>query len=159
MTFKDFDRQFKEQSFKASINQKIMLAIAVSKKLFTDYKEFSIDNNFGNSDLLIDAINLAENYKQADSQVSKNILPLIEAQCPHSDDFGSASYAINASGSIYETLEFLIDNDSTHIYNIGTYLINTIDSKIQDFEDLTEEEIDNHPLMIEVRTYLLDSTK
>ena len=50
---------------------------------------------------------------------------------------------MNASAAVYETLEFLIDRNSKHILNIGTYTTDTIDFKIQGDDDLIEQETDN----------------
>jgi hypothetical protein len=45
------------------------------------------------------------------------------------DDFGSSvlgSYALNASASVCESLEFLLDNNKDHIVNVATYYTDTI---------------------------------
>ena len=80
---------------------------------------------------------------------------------PDMDDFGSelASYALNASASVYETLEFLVDNNAAHIVNITTYYTDTIDFIVRQEAELTIEEIDKHPLMIKARNFLLEETK
>ena len=77
------------------------------------------------------------------------------------DDFGSeiGSYALNSSAAVYETLEFITDKDKTHIYNIATYYTDTIDFKIQEERTLTEEAIENHPLMIEAWNFVIEQTK
>ena len=78
------------------------------------------------------------------------------------DDFGGeeiASYALNSCVAIFNSLEFLRDKLPTHIYDVGICLTDTIDFKIQENQDLTEEEIDKNPLMIEARQYLLDKSK
>jgi hypothetical protein len=77
------------------------------------------------------------------------------------DDFGSelGSYALNASASVYETLQFITDKDCTHIYSIATYYTDTIDFKIQEEKELTQFEIENHPRMIEEWNFVLEQTK
>ena len=147
------------QSVNTSPDKQILLAIAVCKQLFFDYQKFTKENNWGNPDLLLDAINLAENFQASDEQKIKDLLPQIHDNCPDSEDFGNASYAINASSAIYETLQFLIDHNSEHIYNIGNCLTDSLDFKIQEDDELTDEQIDNHPLMIEARNYLIESTR
>jgi hypothetical protein len=44
-----------------------------------------------------------------------------------------------------------------HIIAIGTYLTDTVDFKIQEREHLTEEQIDEHPMMVEARDFMLKS--
>jgi hypothetical protein len=80
---------------------------------------------------------------------------------PDTEDFGSelGSYALNASASVYEALEYLLDNDNKHIFAISTYYTDTIDFKIQEECELKEAEIDNHPLMVGARQFLLSATK
>ena len=79
--------------------------------------------------------------KPADVSQIKTLLPKIDLITPHMDDFGSSelgSYALNTCTSVYETLQFITDQDKTHIYNIATYYTDTIDFKIQEERTLTE---------------------
>ncbi|KIO75086.1 hypothetical protein TH53_22870 [Pedobacter lusitanus] len=63
-------------------------------------------------------------------------------------DFDS-SYALNASAVVYELLEYLLDKDISHIYNISTYVTDTIDFKLGEADpSLTNEELENHPDII-----------
>lgn len=86
----------------------------------------------------------------------KEILPKVDNITPNTEDFGNASYALNACSAVYETLEFLINKDQKHILNIGSYLTDTIDFKIQEDDELSEVQIDNHPMMIEARKFLIE---
>ena len=95
--------------------------------------------------------------KQIDVSSLKEILPKIDKIIPDTEDFENSSYALNAGTTVYETLEFLIDKDQKHILNIGTYLTDTIDFKIQEDGDLTGQQIDNHPMMLEARKFLISS--
>src|SRR5262249_16724706 len=91
----------------------------------------------------------------------EEMLLTVEAITPDTEDFGNniGSYALNAATSIYETLQFILDKDLLHIYNIGTYLTDTVDFKICEQEDLTDEQIDKEQMMIEVRSFLLEQVK
>ncbi|RYE38216.1 MAG: DUF416 family protein, partial [Sphingobacteriales bacterium] len=77
---------------------------------------------------------------------------------PDTEDFGDycGSYALNAASAVCETLELILEGNLEHVYNIGTYSTDTIDFKIHESEDLTDEQIDRHPAMIEVRSFLLN---
>jgi uncharacterized protein YjaG (DUF416 family) len=161
MNFQEFTSMFKKQVDRISFERKLDLALSICKRLFFDYQKFYEENDWGNPDVLLDAINIIEKSKAGsyDQKHLKSILQRIDEVTPDSEDFGEANYAINASGAVYETLEFLLDRDESHIYNIGTYLIDTVDSRVQDDEDLSEDEIDQHPLMVDAKNYLLQETK
>jgi len=161
MRYEDFTTNFKSQSNNLPRERQLSLAIAICKKLFFDYQNFSEQNNWGDPDLLLDAIKLAEQSlsQKVDSKEIMTLLPKINEATPDTEDFDNASYALNACGSVYETLEFIVDDNPEHIYNIGTYLIDTIDFKLQEDDDLSQDEIDMHPLMLETREYLIRSTR
>jgi uncharacterized protein YjaG (DUF416 family) len=157
MNYKGFNKKFQSRINRLEYKKQYELAIAICKKLFPDYKDFHIENNWGDPDILIDAIKSCELYFQSKTGIIslKEMLPKIDSIVPDTEDFGNASCALNAGAAVYETLEFLIDRDHKHILNVGTYLINTIDSKLQEEDDLTEQQIDSHPLMVEARDFLL----
>ena len=159
MNYKDFNKEFQSHINNLEYRKQYELAIAICKKLFPDYKDFYIENHWGNPDILIDAIELCELYLQNKTDITdlKEMLPKIDSIIPDTGDFGNASYALNAGGAVYETLEFIIDRDQKHILNIGTYLTDTIDFKIQEYSELSEQQIDSHPMMVDARDFLMSS--
>jgi len=161
MNFQEFTKVFTKQVDRLAYERHLDFAVGICKKLFFDYQSFSERYDFGSPDVLFDAINKVEQRQllRIDPKELKTLLQRIYEITPDSEDFGNANYAINAAATVYETVEFLLDRDINHIYNIGTYLIDTIDSKVQSDEDLSAEEIDQHPLMIEAKSYLLQETK
>ncbi|HYH16724.1 MAG TPA: DUF416 family protein, partial [Flavisolibacter sp.] len=100
----------------------------------------------------MDAIQFCEKAKQGVIDVNKvkTMLAKVEAITPDTEDFGDylGSYALNAAASVYNTLQFILDKDQLHIYNIGTYLTDTVDFKVHEKEELTDAQIDEHPMMI-----------
>jgi uncharacterized protein YjaG (DUF416 family) len=163
MTYQDFTRTIQNKISVLPQKRQLQLAIKVCKELFFGYQKFSEFYGWGNPDLLLDGINLSEKAlsNKPDNSKIKEIISEIAAVIPDMDDFGSelGSYALNASASVCETLEFLIDHDAAHIVNITTYYTDTIDIKVQEETELTMEEIDKHPLMIKARQFLLEETK
>ena len=159
MNYKDFTAEIKRRIPKLSYSRQLELSIIICKKLLPEYQIFSQAYEWGEPKLLSDAIKKCEQALTVKPNIPelKTMLPKIDKIVPHMDDFGDymGSYALNASASVYETLQFIIDKDATHIFNISTYYTDTIDFKIQEDEDLTEDEIDNHPLMVEARNFLL----
>lgn len=161
MNFLEFTDKFKKQVDSLSYERQFDLALRVCKKLFFDYQHFFDINEWGNPDILLDALNLLEHGKleKPDTETLKAMLEKIEAATPDSEDFGEANFAINASGAVYETIQFVIDKRSEHIYNIGSYLIDTVDAKVQGDDDLSEAEINQHALMVDAMAYLLRGTQ
>lgn len=161
MTYNEFIGQFRQHIQKLTYENQFGLAISVCKRLFPDYKDFFLQNNWGDPNGLLDAISYCETFFKngGNSDLLKEYAKKVFDNCPHSDDFENASYAINASGAVHGTLEFLLYKNPNYIYEIGTYFTDTIDFKIQDDnEDITEKGIDAHLLMMEARTYLLSGT-
>lgn len=161
ITYKEFIHQFKLQTESLTYQKQFELAVSVCKKLFFDYQKFSEDNNWGDPDLLLDTIRFVEQSKdlKINAVLLKKKIDQIEAITPDTEDFGDASYALNCCVAVCETLEFLTDNKAEHIFSIGTCLTDTIDFKIQEDNELTENEIDNNSDMIEARKFLLEMSR
>jgi uncharacterized protein YjaG (DUF416 family) len=164
MNYTDYITLLKIQTNSQPRLQQLKFAVTICKKLYFGYKNFVEVYQWGDADLLMDAINICERSitNSSDLDQIKELIPKIDLITPHMDDFGGneiGSYALNASASVYETLEFIIDHDKTHIFNIATYYTDTIDFKIQEERELTELEIENHPLMIEAWNFIIDQTK
>lgn len=161
MTYQEFIQHFKLQTESLSYPKQIDLAISICKRLFFDYQKFSAVNNWGNPNLVLETIRFIEVSK--DLKVGKGILKekinQIMAITPDTDDYANASYALNSCVAVCETLNFLTDHKAEHIYAIGTCLTDTIDFKIQENDDLMENEIDKHPEMIAARNLLLEMSR
>jgi uncharacterized protein YjaG (DUF416 family) len=164
MKYKEFIGRFKKQVFSIDYDQQLTLAIDVCKKLYFDYVDFSEKYQWGDKDVLLDAITLVEQSKTNNPKQSLfyKTLNQLDTITPDMDDFGSdelASYALNACVAVYNSIQFIVDKQPKHIYDIGICLTDTIDFKVQEQKMLTEHEIDNNPLMIEARKYLIDKSK
>lgn len=157
MKYTAFASEFKNHIKTLNVEQQFSLAMDVCKKLFPDYKDFFYNNNWGNPDILLDAISFCQ--ASFNNLINKNalseFLQKLDKNTPHSDDFADAVYAINAAGAIDGSLRFLLNRDAHFIFEIGNYLINSIDSKLYEDEEIEEEQIDEHPLMIETYQFLL----
>ena len=158
MKYEAFNKLFETKVDSLSSEKQFDLAISICKKLFPDYQQFYLENNWGDPDLLLDSVKMCELSKIQEVSVHsvKEMLPKVDKIIPDTEDFEDGSYALNASAAVYEALEFLVDKDKQHVLNIGTYLTDTIDSKIQEEDEFTQQQIDDHPMMIEARKYLLE---
>lgn len=163
MNYQEYISLLKIQTSSRPFQRQLEFAVMICKKLYFDYKDFVEVEQWGDADLLMDAINICSRViaQSPDIAQIKELIPKIDLITPHMDDFGNnmGSYALNASAAVYETLEFIIDQDNTHIFNIGNYYTDTIDFKIQEEKDLSQQEIENHPLMIEAWNFIVNETK
>lgn len=163
MNYKDYTTTLKSQTAKGTYEHQLKFALLICEKLYFDYCKFTEMENWGSPDLLMDAIKVCQNaiHSPVDTNEIKALLPQIDQITPNTNDFGNwlVSYALNASASVYETLEFIVDRDKAHIYNIGTLYTDTIDFKIQEKIDLTDQEIEKHPRMIEAWNFIIEQTK
>lgn len=163
MNYKGYIKTLENQISFQSFENQLKFAVLISQKLYFDYQRFYEVYKWGDSGLLIDAIMVCQ--KAVDNQLDINhikaLIPKIDLIIPDMDEFGSvlSSYALNASAAVYETLQFIIDRDGSHIFNIATYYTDTIDFKIQEEKDLTEEEIEKNLVMIEAWNFVLEETK
>lgn len=164
MNYQDFTKTIKNQISLLPQERLLDLALKICKELFFEYQSFSEKYKWGNPDFLLDGINLCDKNLKGETEFPniRELMSRIDSVTPDMDDYNSdelASYALNAAASVYEMLEFLMDNDKIHIINIATYYTDTFDFKVQENNDLTEQEIDNHPVMIKARQFLIDETK
>ena len=164
MNYLEYTKLIEKQISLLTQKRQLQLALKICKELFFEYHTFSKRYHFGDPDLLLDGITLCEKSLTGSvvSSEIKELIPRIDSMIPDMDDYDSselASYALNASASVCETLEFILDNDYVHIENVATYYTDTIDFKVQEGKALTSEEIDRHPLMIQAREFLLRETK
>lgn len=164
MTYQEFITKFSKQVFSIDYHKQLTLAIDICKRLYFDYVDFSEKYQWGDKDVLLDAITIVEQSRTNDineSLIAKTLSQL-GAITPDMDDFRSdklGSYALNACVAIYNLVQFITDKQPKHIYDIGICLTDTIDFKVQEQQNLTEQEIDNNPLMVEARKYLIDKSK
>ena len=86
------------------------------------------------------------------------MLSKVEAFLPDMDDYNSdtiASYGLNACAAVCDSLQFLTDQDKNHIYSISTYYTDTIYIRLQENNDMTSEEVENHPVTAQSRNFIL----
>lgn len=164
MKYEEFITKFNKQVFSINNNKQLGLAIEVCKKLWFDYVAFSDKYQWGDKDVLLDAIKILELAKlqEIDKTLLDQTIENIDFVTPDMHVYGSeelAWYALNCCNAVYSSFEFLLDKSPKHIYDIGICLTNAIEVKIHKTQDLTEDEIDKNPLIIEARNFLVDKSK
>jgi uncharacterized protein YjaG (DUF416 family) len=164
MKYKTFIKQFNNQVFLMDYHRQLNLAIEVCKTLYFEYVVFTEKYQWGDKNVLLEAIKMLEQSKvwEINQSTILQSLHLVDTVTPDMDDFGSdevASYALNACVAVLNALQFLSDKLPQHIFDIGICLTDTIDFKIQENRILSEQEIDDHPLMIKTREYLIEKSR
>lgn len=132
----------------------IIFSIDICKRLINDYVDFYNKYKWGNPDILKEAIKYCEEteFVQVDREKIKSLIHKIEEITPDTEDFENieVSYALNSTCAVLDLLEFIMKQDKIYVSNISSYIIDTIDFKIQKTESsLTNEELENHPKIIE----------
>lgn len=140
-------------------------ALNICRRLFPEYTDFSVRNNWGDPEVIEEAISFCtqnKTFQNVEFEKVKKLHKAVELVIPDMDDFGDfdSSYALNASCAVLELLEFFLDGDKTHILNISTYMTDTVDFKISEAEpDLTNEQLDHHEKIVGELIYQLDLIK
>lgn len=162
MTGSEFTILFKSKIDKSRSDVLVDFGLDICERLLPDYVSFSENRSWGNVGVLKDSINFCrkskENTQNNPNPAIQNYLDKLNPNIPDLDEFGDfdGSYALNASAAVYELLEYLLDKDTSHIYNISTYMTDTIDFKLGEADpNLTNEELESHPDIINERKYQL----
>ena len=164
MTNSEFITLLKSKIDSASQDMLIDFGLDICERLQKEYTSFSENHNWGDPDLLKECIEFCRvgKGKMVNYLDIKSYLDKLDPNIPDMDDFGDfdSSYALNASCSIYDLLEYLSDKDKSHIFNISNYMTDTIDFKLGEANsNLTNEELENHPDLIREWKYQLNLLK
>ncbi|MEQ8419634.1 MAG: DUF416 family protein [Arenibacter algicola] len=121
--------EYREQLIKnldvLSLERKLDFAIEICEKLLPDYKAFYNEYKWGDLDSLADGLVLCKqnaNGLDTDAKSIERLISEIEKITPDTEDFGevSGSLALNSAGAISETLNFILDNKTERITDIGS---------------------------------------
>lgn len=161
MTYEQFDNKIKRLIAELSYPNQINFSLSICKKLYFYYEVFSKANNWGDPDALLDAMNYLNNNDPNTYNLEEinDLLKAIEIVTPDTEDFDECSYSLNASCAVIELLNFVRDKKSDRVYSVSTMLMDTVDFKIREISDFAPDQVDQHPLMIETRNWLLNLTQ
>jgi len=163
MDYKEFTNIFKKQVFALTYQKQLEFALTICQRLYFDYQNFYDHYKWGNPELLMDAIRMSEESKNAPLHKTKieAMINSVEAITPDTDEYGDevGSCALNACVSVLHSLGFLLTKDPLDIFYIGIAFYDTCDFKLQGKEVLSEEQRDNHALIQEAKRYLIQQTE
>ncbi|KLT63762.1 DUF416 family protein [Pedobacter sp. BMA] len=164
MDLNEFSSQLAIQLASLSPIQRIAFGLDICKRLYPDYLEFFQEYQWGNPEILkrsIDYTGYAMN-DEVDEQLVNGLMDELDLVIPDTEEFGDflTSYAINAACAVWELLEYLLDQDQTHLMHISNMIIDTIDFKLQEKDNtLTADELSRHPMIIAEWTLQLEQAK
>jgi uncharacterized protein YjaG (DUF416 family) len=164
MNYSTFVSSFKMQVAGLSVDRSLDFAQRIGHELLSGYRTFFQIHQWGDPAVLAASLALAErpNGDSVDQTELTEMLVKLEAVTPHMDDFGDflGSYALNACAVIYYLLQFLMDCKPEHIYNVGIAYTDTVYFKLaEQNEDLTDEELAQHPEMRQAWSRVLEETQ
>jgi uncharacterized protein YjaG (DUF416 family) len=136
----------------------LRFGLEISKRLYSDYAAFSLKHSWGDTDLLLDAINACESLESIpDLEVILDLRRRIDVIIPDTEEFGdhNGSYAFNASAAVACLLQYVLDKDATNIRDAATLYYDNIDFKLQESGVSNEVALANHPRKQGTRRFLL----
>lgn len=140
--------------------KQLAFAYLTCERLYPNYVYFSKKYEFGNPGILRIAIDFLYSKlfdKMTDKVKINSIIKKVDKNMPEPAHYDTilASSALDASAAIIESLNFLVDKQTSRLDDISTMATDTADMYIQDVENLDyntdkhfQQKIDTHPLMI-----------
>lgn len=133
-------------------------AYLTCERLYPNYLFFSENYDFGNQNILREAIdflylNLFET--NLDKTKINSLVKKVEENTPDTSDFSTiyVSSALDACTCILDSLHFLLDKDFLKLTYISSCATDTVDMYIQEIENIElsdkdfRHKVDSHPLM------------
>ena len=161
--------EYREQLIKnidvLSLERRLDFAIEICERLLPDYKAFYNEYKWGNLDSLTDGLVLCkQNANGLDTDVKsiERLISLIEEITPDTEDFGevSGSLALNSASAIIETLNFILDNKTERITDIGSFSYDSAFFKAGELNPkLSDAEVENEIELQNEVAWQLEKTK
>lgn len=155
----DFLNDIRNSVIKLSKKKKILFCVLTCEKLLSNYMSFEEENDWGDHQVLQEAIDMIYQYLINDKLFSNEeiseLLERVDAITPHTEDFPGilTSFALDACTSVESTLQFILDDKAEHVMEVVSYAYDTVDMFIQEKENMDsndreiEERISNDVFM------------
>ena len=144
---------------KLDYNKQLTFAYLTCERLYPNYVFFSENFDFGDKQILIEAIDLIFKSLLVDFVDVKQIelfLKAVDINTPYPHEFETifASSALDSCSSILETLNFMLDKNVSRLTDIATFATDTVDMFVgyrdgldYNTDPLFDDKIFNDPLM------------
>ena len=164
MEFADFSIQLATQLASSSPVQRIAFGLDICRRLYPDYIHFHQEYQWGDPSVLKRAIDYVSQSMGAatDEDILNGLMDELDLAIPDTEEFGdfATSYAINSACAVWELLEYLLDQDQTHLMHMSTLATETIDFKLQEADEtLTADELSKHPALFKEWEYQIEITR
>ncbi|MDP4151298.1 MAG: DUF416 family protein [Bacteroidota bacterium] len=140
--------------------KQMTFAYLTCERLYPNYVNFSRQYNFGDPEILKDALDRIYRYllyKEIDKEKLILLIKEVEENTPEPGDFDSilASSALDACTAIIESLNSLVNDQPPQLDNISVIATDTVSMYIHDRDNLDyntdtnfHQKINNDPLML-----------
>ncbi len=143
---------------KLEFGKQVVFAYLTCERLYPNYVYFSNNFNFGDSDILREAIDFvyANLFKVSPNKNDVNsLIERVEKLLPDTGEFDTifVSSALDACSCVLHTLSFMIDKQPSELKHILTCATDTVDMYVREIEDISASDKDfmrkvyEHPLM------------
>jgi uncharacterized protein YjaG (DUF416 family) len=132
-----FREEIKAKLSRLTYEAKALFAVITSEMLHPNYAAFKERNNWGDDNVLQDAISQIYYYIINSSLVSiaelEDIETRIEFITPDTEDFTDVvtSFALDACTALMATIRFIVDKDVNRVLEVSDYAIDTVYAFIQ----------------------------
>ena len=151
MNHEEFKIAFSEIIKKSSQKTLRDFAFDICLRLKSDYINFSEITGFGNSEKLETILSEIQTRPSFTNAEIENNISELENICPDTDDYkiNEVSYALNSITSTIDYLNFIKTENLKNIENISSYILDSLDFKIENIEkNISDLELENHPKII-----------
>ena len=137
----DFLKSVESKITKLSFKQQVLFAVLICEKLLPNYRQFSERENWGNIEVLEEAIVMLYQFLQDielnDEELDGIYEKIIEIT-PDVEQFEGdmASYALDTCSAVSDSVEFLLSEDLSYLLNIASIARDTVDTFAQETEDV-----------------------
>jgi uncharacterized protein YjaG (DUF416 family) len=137
----DFLRSIESKIVKLDFKQQVLFAVLICEKLLPNYRQFSEREEWGNIEVLEEAIVILYQFLQDidlnDTELDGIYEKIIEITPDVTSFEGElASYALDACSVVSDSVEFLLSEDLSYLLNIASIARDTVDTFAQESEEL-----------------------
>jgi uncharacterized protein len=155
-----FREEIKSNLSNISNKGRVLFAVLICERLYPNYVAFQKKYNWGNYEVLQEAIALLRQYLIKEDLFEESeieeMIDRVDIITPHTEKFSGiiTSFALDSCTSIYSTLSYLLDKNVDNIADVASYARDTVDMYIQEIEDINandpkiEEKIEQNEFMI-----------
>lgn len=135
----DFLKSVEGKITKLDFKQQVLFAVLICEKLLPNYRQFSEKEEWGNIEILEEAIVMLYQFLQDIDLNDAELDGIYEKIIEVTPDVGQfegdlASYALDTCSAVSDSVEFLLSEDLSYLLNIASIARDTVDTFVQESE-------------------------